>query len=94
MGRPATQVVRGVEALDVLDFSGKTVYGDFRDDLIRDGVAVIKGAVPKERAAQYASDFHSYLEGFGLGYKRDDPSTVNYDMLPIINEKGMISVFF
>lgn len=61
-GRPATQVVREVEAVDCLDFSGKTHYGDFRDDLVKDGFAVIKGAIPPERAAQYASDFHQYME--------------------------------
>jgi hypothetical protein len=37
-------------------------YGDFRDDLIRDGYAVIKGAIPRERADQYADQFHQFLE--------------------------------
>lgn len=37
-------------------------YGDFRDDLIRDGYAVIKGAVPRERADNYADQFHKFLE--------------------------------
>ena len=30
-------------------------YNDWRDDLVRDGYAVVKGAVPKERALSYAS---------------------------------------
>jgi len=38
------------------------VYGDFRDDLARDGYAVVKGAVPKERALQYASRMLGLLE--------------------------------
>jgi hypothetical protein len=38
-------------------------YGDFRDDLARDGYAVVKGAVPLERAIQYANDMYSWLEG-------------------------------
>lgn len=37
-------------------------YGDFRDDLIRDGYAVIKGAIPRERADNYANQFHQFLE--------------------------------
>lgn len=38
-------------------------FGDWRDDLIRDGVAVIKGAVPRERADKYANAMYSWLEG-------------------------------
>lgn len=37
-------------------------YGDWRDDLIRDGFAVIKGAVPRERADKYADAMYSWLE--------------------------------
>jgi len=38
-------------------------YGDFRDDLIRDGYAVIKNAIPRERADKYADAMYSWLEG-------------------------------
>lgn len=65
------------------------VWGDWRDDLVRDGVAVVKGAVPKERADEYASRMHGWLEDFKLGYDRNDLSTVSVDTLPAINEKGM-----
>lgn len=67
------------------------VYGDFRDDLLRDGFCVVKGAVPKERALQYVERMYEYLETFkgGLGFKRDDPSTYLEKNLPIINEKGL-----
>ncbi|KAE8328074.1 hypothetical protein BDV39DRAFT_204475 [Aspergillus sergii] len=74
-------------------FAEKDVtYGDWRDDLVRDGYAIVKGAVPRERAENYADDFMSYLENFagGLGFKRDDPTTVKEENLPIITEKGMI----
>ncbi|KAH6657044.1 hypothetical protein BKA67DRAFT_635087 [Truncatella angustata] len=69
-----------------------TTYGDWRDDLTRDGFVVVKGAVPKDRIEQYGEDMMSYLETFagGLGFKRDDPSTVKEENLPIITEKGMI----
>ncbi|TPX08024.1 uncharacterized protein E0L32_010224 [Thyridium curvatum] len=58
-------------------------FGDWRDDLLRDGYAVIKGAIPEDRALQYA-------DKIGLGYDRNDPETVHPDKLPIVNEKGMI----
>lgn len=38
------------------------VYGDFRDDLVRDGFAVVKGAIPRERADAYADQLYSFLE--------------------------------
>lgn len=41
--------------------SGVT-YGDWRDDLARDGYAVVKGAVPRERAEKYGDEILSYLE--------------------------------
>ena len=37
-------------------------FGDFRDDLVRDGYAVVKGAVPRERALQYADKMYSLIE--------------------------------
>lgn len=37
-------------------------YGDFRDDLLRDGYAVVKGAIPRERADAYAEQMYSFLE--------------------------------
>ncbi|PKS11392.1 hypothetical protein jhhlp_003155, partial [Lomentospora prolificans] len=65
-------------------------FGDWRDDLARDGYAVVKGAIPEERALHYADKMYSLIESFGLGYDRNDPSTVHPDKLPIINEKGML----
>lgn len=38
-------------------------YGDFRDDLARDGYAVVKGAVSGENAAKYVEQMHGWLEG-------------------------------
>jgi hypothetical protein len=37
-------------------------YGDFRDDLIRDGFAIVKGAIPRDRADEYADKMFSFLE--------------------------------
>lgn len=44
-------------------FSEKDVnYGDFRDDLLRDGYVVVKGAIPRERVDKYGEEMMSYLE--------------------------------
>jgi hypothetical protein len=69
------------------------VFGDFRDDILRDGYAVVKGAVARERAELYAEEMYNYLETFkgGLGFKRFDPSTYKEEFLPVISEKGMCS---
>lgn len=50
-------VVRETPNLDCLDFSGETVYGDFRDDLVRDGYCVVKGVLSPERAEYYVGAY-------------------------------------
>lgn len=65
-------------------------FGDWRDDLIRDGYAVVKSAVPVSHAVRYADKMYALLESFQQGYDRNDPSTVHPDKLPVINEKGML----
>ncbi|KAF4551084.1 Hypothetical protein D9617_14g075400 [Elsinoe fawcettii] len=59
-------------------------------DLKRDGFAIVKGAIPRDRADRYASDMFQWLEEFELGFSRHDLSTVHKDHLPIISEKGMV----
>ncbi|CAK7204854.1 hypothetical protein SEUCBS139899_007616 [Sporothrix eucalyptigena] len=61
----------------------------WHEDLLRDGFCVVKGAVPKDRAKAYTNEMLSWLEGFDLGFKRDDPSTIHRDNLPEIDQKGM-----
>lgn len=67
-------------------------YGDWRDQLFQDGFAIIKKAVPTERAAGYVEEMTKWLERFPLGFDRNDPSTwteehlpahMKYDILPI-----------
>lgn len=58
-----TVKVSGVNAGTGRIFSAPNkVYGDFRDDLIRDGFAVVKGAIPRERALKYADEMFTWLE--------------------------------
>ena len=58
--KPPVSVVRDVKAEHALDFEAN--YNDWRADLIRDGYAVIKGAIPKERADLYVDQVHEFLE--------------------------------
>jgi len=37
-------------------------FGDFRDDLQRDGFAVVKGALPREKADLYADQMFKWLD--------------------------------
>jgi len=37
-------------------------YGDFRDELSRNGYAVVKGAIPLEKAMKYSDEMYSWLE--------------------------------
>ncbi|KAL3464919.1 hypothetical protein BJX64DRAFT_286106 [Aspergillus heterothallicus] len=64
-------------------------FGDWRDDLVRDGYAVIRGAISLNRAQGYADEMYSWLEEFNLGFDRNNLATAREKHLPIINEKGM-----
>ena len=37
-------------------------YGDWRDDLVKDGYAVIKGVIPAEKVEGYADRMYSLME--------------------------------
>ncbi|KAJ9092027.1 hypothetical protein QFC21_007007 [Naganishia friedmannii] len=89
MPRPPMQYVRNVQSVDCLDFSRETKYNDWRDDLVRDGYAVVP-AISADKAAHYVERMHDWLESFDLGYDRNDPSTIREECLPIISPKGMI----
>ncbi len=64
-------------------------YNDWRDDFFRDGYVVIKGAVPKDRAEAYQSAALDWLEGFNLGFDRNDKSTWKKENLPQSWKGGM-----
>ncbi|KAF2227131.1 hypothetical protein BDZ85DRAFT_279023 [Elsinoe ampelina] len=90
MSTTQTQEVTSSLNIGVIKLTGEDAPSTgWQADLARDGFAVVKGAVPKERAAQYAERMHEWLEGFGLGYDRTDRSTWTSEHLPEINNKGM-----
>jgi hypothetical protein len=59
-----TNITLSAPAGQRMALDGKpTNFGDFRDALNTDGYAVIKGAIPRDRADAYSDKFYSYLEG-------------------------------
>ncbi|GAA6011708.1 hypothetical protein JCM10207_004218 [Rhodosporidiobolus poonsookiae] len=72
---------------NTIDLDGKC--GDWRDDLHRDGYAIIRGAVPEERALEYRDKAYEWIEKFPLGFKRDDRSTYTEDHIPVTKKGGM-----
>lgn len=59
---PPPFITHPTPELECLDFTGNTTYGDFRDDLVRDGFCVVKNVIPQERAHGYADEIHQWLE--------------------------------
>ncbi|GAA5857420.1 hypothetical protein JCM8547_002273, partial [Rhodosporidiobolus lusitaniae] len=68
-------------------------FNDWRDDLARDGFAVVKGAIPRDKALEYRSRALGWLESFGRGFDRNDPKTYGQEHLPKHDRGGMYSAF-
>ncbi|KAG9600568.1 hypothetical protein KCU77_g13153, partial [Aureobasidium melanogenum] len=58
-------------------------------DLLRDGFAVVKHAVPKERCQYYIEQMFDWLERFPFGFDRNDKSTWTEKHLPTHMKGGM-----
>ncbi|GFZ46429.1 hypothetical protein JCM24511_04676 [Saitozyma sp. JCM 24511] len=65
----------------------------FLEDLRTKGYAVIPSIIPQDRVERYIDDAHSWLEEFGMGYKRDDKATWSEDNLPISNKGGLYNQY-
>lgn len=61
----------------------------WKADLDRDGYVVIKNVVPPERCVDYSDRALGWLEGFDLGFKRDNPKTWDQDHMPIHGAGGL-----
>ncbi|KAE8380187.1 MFS transporter [Aspergillus bertholletiae] len=64
-------------------------YGDFRDEFFKNGYAVIKGVLSKERAREYQSEALTWLESFNIGFDRHDKGTWKKENLPQSFKGGM-----
>ncbi|GAA5856546.1 hypothetical protein JCM8547_005858 [Rhodosporidiobolus lusitaniae] len=74
---------------NTIDLSGPFPDGDWRNDLARDGYAIIRGAVPEERALSYRDRAYEWIAKFPLGFDRDDKSTWTQEHLPMTKKGGM-----
>ncbi|GAA6038570.1 hypothetical protein JCM8097_004636 [Rhodosporidiobolus ruineniae] len=83
---PAPRTLPKFPHADLLE---KGPFGDWRDDLARDGYAIVKGAIPRERALEYRSKAMDWLESFGRGFDRNDKSTFSQPNLPAYLRGGM-----
>jgi len=59
-----------------------TTYGDWRDDLFKNGFVVIKGAISQEKAKEYQERIFDWLRSFNRGLKIEDRSTWRAENLP------------
>ncbi|KAL1636194.1 hypothetical protein SLS58_009888 [Diplodia intermedia] len=71
----------------------QAAHGDWRDDLARDGYAVIKGAIPASRAASYRARAHDWLTSFGTPLDLADPSTWTAANLPVQSKINTFSAY-
>ncbi|KAH8748904.1 hypothetical protein F5883DRAFT_653025 [Diaporthe sp. PMI_573] len=58
-------------------------HGDFRDDLFSEGYAIVKGAIPNDRARQYQQRAFDWLRSFGTPLDINDPATWTAENLPV-----------
>lgn len=65
-------------------------FGDWRDDLARDGFVILRGTVPPKRAEAYRQRAFDWIENVGLGFERNDPSTWKQECMPMTKKGGMV----
>jgi hypothetical protein len=70
-------------AQDILALPNNGSTAPFMKDLKEKGYCVIPNLVAKEKCDQYVNDALTWLENFGMGFKRDDKSTWTKDHLPV-----------
>ncbi|KAH7107121.1 hypothetical protein BKA62DRAFT_753892 [Auriculariales sp. MPI-PUGE-AT-0066] len=78
---------------DTPELDPNVTYGDFRDDLARHGWCVVPGVLSNEKCDSYISRMNAWLESFGLGYQRDDPSTWSEERLPVSYRGGLFNQY-
>lgn len=71
--------------------SGK--YNDWRDTFIEDGYAVVKGAVPTEKAKYYQQKAFDWIKSFGTEIDFDNPETWIKSNLPVQSKINTFSAY-
>ncbi|KAH8660092.1 phytanoyl-CoA dioxygenase [Xylariales sp. PMI_506] len=65
------------------DFVKASKCYNWRTDLMRNGYAVVKGAIPRDRAVQYQEKAYAWLKSFGTGLDFEEPTTWTKANLPV-----------
>ncbi len=60
---------------EIIALPNANAKASFIDDLKNKGWCVAPSVIPKESCDQYVDDALSWLEGWNMGFKRDDNST-------------------
>ncbi|OJD32137.1 phytanoyl-dioxygenase [Diplodia corticola] len=68
-------------------------YNDWRDDLLRDGYAIVKSAIPADKASQYRDRAHSWLTSFDTPLSLNDPRTWTAANLPVQSKINTFSAY-
>ncbi|OQO13985.1 hypothetical protein B0A48_00860 [Cryoendolithus antarcticus] len=69
-------------------FELEASYGDWRDDLSKNGFVVVKNAIPRDRAERYQQQAFGWLQSFDPDLDLKRPETWNLDRLPIQTERN------
>ncbi|KAK7560345.1 hypothetical protein IWX92DRAFT_318975 [Phyllosticta citricarpa] len=85
--------VKSTQESDVATIKAITAFGDWRDDLDRNGYAIIKGAVPQERAVKYQKKAFEWLSSFGTDFNINDPSTWTTANLPVQSKINIFTAY-
>lgn len=72
-----------------LAIDAANTYGDWRDDLLRDGYAVVKGVIPQKRCDYYIEKMYEWVGRFPWAFDRNDRSTWGEEHLPTHMKGGM-----
>lgn len=56
------------------------------------GWAVVPNTLPREKAEHYKNEAYKWLESWGLGYNRNDPSTRKLKNLPYNVRGGLYAL--
>lgn len=63
-------------------------HGDWRDDILEQGYVVVKGAIPRDRAASYQNKAYEWLKSFDPDLDIDKPSTWDASKLPVQTDRN------
>lgn len=79
----STQTITETPEYSVLQLRSPAVAPPaYMDELAKNGYCVVKNVIGASKAQEYRSQMYDWLEGFGLGFDRNDQSTWHVKNLP------------